>query len=326
MNIKARMYWCLMCCAFLTLPLPAVAKEMPYPIRPLRLIVPFAPGGSADVPARLLANALTNQMGQQIVVDNRSGAGGIIAAETVAKAQADGYTILLGSIGMLTIIPNLKKSLSYNPDIDFLPVSMLSATPTIIVVHPKLGVQSVRELISLANSKPGAISFGSSGTGSSTHLSGELFKSMAKVDLAHVPYKGAALAVLDLVSGQILLGFDTLASLAHVRSGRLKALAISTSNRSVLLPDVPTVAESGVPGYETSSWNGVMLPASTSKEIANRLYMEIVKAIAIPDVRDRMQANGNTPRSSTPLEFKKFIGEERMRWGKLIKEANIQVE
>jgi tripartite-type tricarboxylate transporter receptor subunit TctC len=297
-----------------------------YPSKPVRLIVPFAPGGSADVPARLLATALTASMGQQMVVDNRAGASGILAGDITAKAQPDGYTVLLGSIGMLTIIPNLKKSLPYDPEISFVPVSMLTATPTIVVVNPKLGASNLKELIALAKARPGAISFGSSGNGSSTHLSGELFKAMAGVQLTHVPYKGAALAVVDLLGGQIMVGFDTLASLAHVKAGRLKALAISTATRSPMLPDVPTVAEAAVPGYETSSWNGIVLPAGTPKAIVSRLNAEINKALAIADVRDRMQANGNTPTPTTAEAFGSLIRQERARWGKVIREANIVVE
>jgi tripartite-type tricarboxylate transporter receptor subunit TctC len=265
-------------------------------------------------------------MGQQMVVDNRAGASGILAGDLTAKAQADGYTLLLGSIGMLTILPNLKKSLPYDPEKSFVPVSLLTATPTIVVVHPKLGANTLMELITLAKAKPGTISFGSSGNGSSTHLSGELFKAMAGVDLIHVPYKGAAPAVVDLLAGQILLGFDTLASLAHVKAGRLKALAISTAARSPLLPDVPTVAEAGVPGYETSSWNGIVLPAGTPKSIVLRLNAEIFKALAIADVRDRMQANGNTPKPTTPEAFGAIIRQERARWGKVLRDAGIQVE
>jgi tripartite-type tricarboxylate transporter receptor subunit TctC len=297
-----------------------------YPNKPIRLIVPFAPGGSADVPARILANALTSSMGQQVVVDNRAGASGILAGELAAKALPDGHTILLGSIGMLTILPNLKKSLPYDPEKSFAAVSMLTATPTIVVVNPKLGANTLKDLIALAKAKPGTISFGSSGNGSSTHLSGELFKSMAGVDLVHVPYKGAALAVVDILAGQIMLGFDTLAALAHVKAGRLKALAISTSTRSPLLPEVPTVAEAGVPGYETSSWNGIVLPAGTPRAIVSRLNAETLKALAVPDVRERMQANGNTPSPTTPEAFGSFIRQERARWGKVIRDARIQVE
>ena len=298
----------------------------PYPVKPIRMIVSSGAGGGLDFVSRLVAAPMSESMGQSVVVDNRAGASGILAGEITAKAQPDGYTVLLGSIGMLTIIPNLKKSLPYDPEKHFAPVSMLTATPTIVVVNPKLGANNLKELIALAKAKPGAISFGSSGNGSSTHLSGELFKAMAGVQLTHVPYKGAALAVVDLLGGQIMVGFDTLASLAHVKAGRLKALAISTATRSPMLPDVPTVAEAAVPGYETSSWNGIVLPAGTSKVVVSRLNAEINKALAIAEVRERMQANGNTPTPTTPEAFAGLIRQERARWGKVIREANIVVE
>ncbi len=304
----------------------AAHAAVTYPAKPIRLIVPFSPGGGSDVPARLLATALTASMGQQVVVDNRAGAGGILAGELTARAVPDGYTVLLGSIGMLTIIPNFKKSLPYDSEKSFSPVSLLTATPTIVVVHPRLGANSLKELIALAKAKPAAISFGSSGNGSSTHLSGELFKAMAGVDLIHVPYKGAAPAVVDLLAGQILVGFDTLSSLAHVKAGRLKALAISTATRSPLLPDVPTIAEAAVPGYETSSWNGIVVPAGTPQAIVSKLNAEILKALALAEVRERMQANGNTPLGSTPEAFGNHIRQERARWGKLIRDANLRVE
>ncbi len=319
--------WIGVFCAFAATSISAYAADTAqYPTKPVRLIVPFAPGGGTDIPARLLASALSASLGQQFVVDNRAGAGGILAGELVARAPADGCTLLHGSIGMLTIIPNFKKNLPYDAQKDFAPVSRLTAAPTVIVVHPKLGVNHLKELIALAKAKPGTISFGSSGTGSSTHLSGELFKSMAGVNLNHVPYKGAALAVIDLLAGQIMLGFDTLSALTHVKAGRLKALAISTATRSPLLPEVPTVAEAAIPGYETSSWNGIMVPVATPKAIVTRLNTEILKAVALPDVRERMQVNCNTPVTTTPEAFGDFIRQERTRWGKVIRDANIQVE
>ncbi len=324
-NIPMKKLWL----AALVATAPALAQSQQvaaYPTKPLRLIVPFAAGGGTDIPARLLAGAMSASMGQQVVVDNRAGAAGILAGEMAAKAAPDGYTLLHGSIGMLTIIPNFKKSLPYDPEKSFVPVSLVAATPTLVVVHPKLGVNNLKELIALAKAKPGTISFGSSGTGSSTHLSGELFKSMAGVNLTHVPYKGAALAVVDLVAGQIMLGFDTLSSLAYVKSGRLKALAISTATRSPLLPDVPTVAEAALPGYETSSWNGIMAPAGTPVAMVARLNAEIVKALGLADVRERMLVNGNTATPSTPDVFGAFMRAERVRWAKVIREANIQVE
>jgi tripartite-type tricarboxylate transporter receptor subunit TctC len=304
----------------------AAAATVGYPVKPIRLIVPFTPGGSTDIPARGVANALSASLGRQVVVDNRAGSAGIIAGELVAKAQPDGYTLLMGSIGMLTVIPNLRSSLPYDPQKSFAPVSMVSKTPTIIVAHPSLPANSLKELIALARAKPGTLSFGSPGMGSSSHLCGELFKAMLGIDLVHVPYKGAAPAVSDLLGGQVLLLFDTMASLPHIKAGKLKPLAISTATRSPLLPDVPTIAEAAIPGFETVSWNGILVPAGTPKEIVARLNAEIVKALTNPELRERLEASSYIPKSSTPEEFGTFIGQERAKWGKVIRQANIRVE
>lgn len=304
----------------------AAAGESEYPVRPIRLIVPFTPGGSTDVPARGVANALTTSLGKQVVVDNRAGAAGVMAGELVSKAAPDGYTLLMGSIGMLAVLPNLRKSLPYDPQKSFAAVSMVSNTPTIIVAHPSLHVNSLRELIALAKAKPGTVSFGSPGFGSSSHLCGELFKAMAGVELNHVPYKGAAPAVTDLLGGQILLLFDTMASLPHIKAGRVKALAISTATRSPLLPDVPTVAEAALPGFETVSWNGIVVPAGTPRSIVLRLNSEIVKALNDPDLRERLESLSYIPRSSTPEAFGAFIGNERSKWAKVIRDAKIHAE
>lgn len=252
-----------------------------------------------------------------------AGAGGIVAGDLASKALPDGYTLLMGSIGMLTIIPNLRKSLPYDPRKSFAPVSMVSNTPTIIVAQSSLPVNSLKDLIALAKAKPGSLSFGSSGIGTSTHLTGELFKAMAGIDLNHVPYKGAAPAVIDLLGGQIALIFDTMASLPHVKAGRLKALAISTATRSPLLPDVPTVAEAALPGFETMSWNGILVPAGTPRKIVSLLNAEIVNALNDPELRAQLEAS-TFVKSSTPEEFGAFIEKERIRWAKVIRDARIQ--
>jgi tripartite-type tricarboxylate transporter receptor subunit TctC len=303
----------------------AVAAQADYPVKPIRLIVPFAPGGAADVPARGIANALTASLRRQVVVDNRAGAGGIVAGDLASKSLPDGYTLLMGSIGMLTIIPNLRKSLPYDPRKSFSPVSMVSNTPTIIVANASLPVNSLKDLIALAKAKPGSLSFGSSGIGTSTHLTGELFKAMAGIDLNHVPYKGAAPAVIDLLGGQIALIFDTMASLPHVKAGRLKALAISTATRSPLLPDVPTVAEAALPGFETMSWNGILVPAGTPRKIVSLLNAEIVNALNDPELRAQLETS-TFVKSSTPEEFGAFIEKERIRWAKVIRDAHIQID
>ncbi len=302
----------------------AMAAPLDYPNKPVRLIIPFAAGGATDVVGRALAAALSKQMGQQFVVDNRPGAGGILAGTVVAKASADGYTLLMGSIGMLSIGPNLRNDLPYNIQESFLPVAWVSATPNIIVAHPSLKVHNLRELIALAKAEPAKISFGSSGAATSTHLSGELFQAMAGVKLLHVPYRGGSQALADLLAGQIPLMFDTMSAVSAVRSGKLKALAITSDRRSVLLPDVPTVAEAGLPGYKTSSWNGIMVPAKTPREIIGKLNVEINRALATPEVQQSLAADGSEVRGGTPDEFARFIVEETQRWGKLIKDAGIK--
>jgi len=302
------------------------AADDAYPQRPIRLVVPFTPGGSTDVPARGVANALTASLGRQVVVDNRAGAAGIMAGELVAKAQPDGYTLLMGSIGMLAIVPHLRKSLPYDAQKSFSPVSMVTNTPTIIVVHPSLSVNTLQDLIALAKSKPGALGFGSPGIGSSAHLTGELFKALTGAQLNHVPYKGAAPAAADLLGGQIMILFDTMATLPYIRTGRVRALAISTATRSAVLPEVPTIAEAAVPGFETMSWNGIVAPAGTPRAIILRLNAEIVRALDDPAMRERLAVASYIPRSSTPEFFGAFIERERARWGRVIRDANIRVD
>jgi tripartite-type tricarboxylate transporter receptor subunit TctC len=304
----------------------AGAARAAFPDRPIRLVVPFAAGGATDVIGRAVAQAMSRSMGQQIVIDNRPGAGGVIAGTFVANSPPDGYTLLLGSIGMLAIGPNLRHDTPYNVATSFAPVSLLSATPNLIVVHPSLQVDNLRQLIDLAKANPGKIAFGSSGLATSTHLSGELFQAMAGVKLVHVPYKGGAQALSDLMAGQIRLMFDTMASVPAIKAGKLKALAITSDKRTPLLPDVPTVQEAGLPGYHTSSWNGLMAPAATPRAVVDRLNQEVLKALAQPDVRRALTADGSEVTGSTPEEFGHTIAEETRRWGKLIRDAGIHVE
>ncbi|MES2975415.1 MAG: tripartite tricarboxylate transporter substrate binding protein [Pseudomonadota bacterium] len=300
---------------------PALAD---YPDKPIRLIIPFAAGGATDVVGRALANAMSRNMGQQVVVDNKPGAGGILAGTLLVKAPPDGYTILMGSIGMLSIGPNLRSDLPYSIKDSFVPVAQVSATPNIIVAHPSLKANNLRELIAQAKAEPGKIPFGSSGPATSTHLSGELFQAMAGVKLVHVPYKGGAQALNDLLAGQIPLMFDTMSAVQSVKAGKLKAFGITSDKRSPLLPDVPTVAEAGLPGYKTSSWNGIMAPAGTPREVVARLNAEINKALSSPDVQKSLAADGSETRGGTAEEFGRFIADETQRWGKLIKDAGIK--
>lgn len=303
---------------------PIAAAPADYPNKPVRLIIPFAAGGATDVVGRAIAAALSKQMGQQVVVDNRPGAGGILAGSVVAKSPADGYTLLMGSIGMLSIGPNLRTDLPYSVQDSFLPVALVSATPNIIVAHPSLKANSLKELMALAKAEPAKIAFGSSGPATSTHLSGELFQSMSGVKLLHVPYRGGSQALADLLAGQIPLMFDTMSAVSAVRTGKLKAFAITSDRRSPLLPDVPTVAEAGLPGYKTSSWNGIMAPAKTPREVIAKLNAEINRALATPEVQQSLAGDGSETRGGTPEEFSRFILEETQRWGKLIKEAGIK--
>ena len=308
-------------CLALTLLAPAFAE---YPEKPVRLIVPFAAGGATDVVGRALAAAMSKSMGQQVVVDNKPGAGGILAGTLLVKAPADGYTLILGSIGMLSIGPNLRSDLPSSIKDNFVPVAQVSATPNLIVAHPSLKANNLLELIALAKAEPDKIAYGSSGPATSTHLSGELFQAMAGVKLMHIPYKGGSQALNDLLAGQIPLMFDTMSAVQSVKAGKLKAFAITSERRSNLLPDIPTVAEAGLPGYKTSSWNGVLVPTGTSREIVSRLNTEVNKALASPEVQKSLAADGSETRGGTADEFGRFIVDETQRWGKLIKAAGIK--
>ncbi|RYX95393.1 MAG: tripartite tricarboxylate transporter substrate binding protein [Comamonadaceae bacterium] len=310
--------------AAMAMAMTATLAHADFPDRPIRLVVPFAAGGATDVVARALAAAMSKNLGQQIVIDNRPGAGGILAGNLVAKAPADGYTLLVGSIGLLSLSPNLRSDLPYNPQDSFAPVVLVSATPNLIVANPQLKANNLRELVALAKASPGKIAFASSGQATSTHLSGELFQSMAGIELVHVPYKGGAPALNDLLAGQVLLMFDTMSAVPSVKAGKLRALAITGATRSPLLPDVPTVAEAGLPGYATSSWNGLVAPAGTPAAVIAKLNAEANRALAQADVQKALTADGSEPRGGTAAEFGQFIGAETRRWGNLIKSAGIK--
>lgn len=305
--------------------LARAAEAMDYPIRPIKLIVPFAPGGGNDTIARTIAQRLSASLGQPVVVDNRAGAGGVLGAEMAARAAPDGYTLFLGGVGSHAINPNLQRQLPYDPIKDFAPVSLLASAPLVIVVHPSVQASSVRELIALARAKPGALNYASNGNGSSSHLAAAMFESMTATRMVHVPYKGLAPALTDLLSGQVQLMFSSVvAILPHVHAGKLKALAVTSSKRLPLVPDVPTVAESGVPGYETSSWYGILAPAGTPHEIVARLNMEIVRAVHDPQVAKALANDGAIPIGGSPEEFAAHMRAELDRLGKVIREAHIE--
>ena len=287
--------------------------------------MPFAPGGGVDFTARILAQKLTDSWGQQAVVDNRPGAGGIRGTELVAKSAPDGYTLLMGSIGSVSINPGLYRKLPYDPVKDFAPVTQIGFVPNIVVVHPSLPVKSIRELIALARANPGALVYGTGGSGTSNHLSGELFKTMARIEIRHVPYKVGAQATSDLIGGQLSVMFDNFpTSLPHVRAGKLRALAVTSAVRSGAAPDVPTVAESGLPGYEIIGWVGVLAPAATPKEMLNKLNADIAKALQLSDLKEKFANLGAEAGSSTPEQFAAFIQSEIAKWGKVIKDAGIE--
>jgi tripartite-type tricarboxylate transporter receptor subunit TctC len=304
---------------------PALAQE--YPAKSVRLVIPFAPGGSNDILGRLIAARLSETLGQQVVPDNRPGAGGSIGAELAAKAAPDGYTLLIGHIGTLAVNPTLYRKLGYNPTTDFQPVSLIAKVPNIMVVHPSLPVRSVKDLIALARAKPGALVYGSGGSGGAGHLATEYFRLMAKIDLVHVPYKGTGPALIDLLAGQTQLVFAGVPGIGgHVRAGKLRPLGVSTATRLAVFPDLPTIAEAGVPGYEATQWYGILAPAGTPRTIVERLNREIVSGLKSKQVHDRLIADGSEPFGSTPEAFSAFIKTEIARWAPVIKAAGIRAE
>ncbi len=303
------------------------SAQSDYPTRPIRMVVPFPPGGPTDIVARPLAQKLSENLGQQVIVDNRGGAGGTIGADQVAKSAPDGYTLLMGTVGTQAINVSLYQKLPYDPNKDLAPVTLVAAAPVALVVHPSVAVGSVADLLALAKSKPGTLTFGTAGSGTPGHLSGEIFKSMTGAQITHVPYKGSAPAVADLIGGQIALMFDPVQSvLAHVKSGKVKAIAVSGAKRSGVLPEVPTIAESGVPGYETTAWWGIAVPAKTPEAIVKRLHAEIAKALQAPQVRARMQEIGIEPVGLGPAEFAAFQQAEIAKWGKAVKDSGAKVD
>ncbi|GJG98494.1 tripartite tricarboxylate transporter substrate binding protein [Cupriavidus pauculus] len=307
--------------------LPAFANAAPedtYPDKPVRIVVPFAAGGSTDVVARILAEKLQEQFKQPFVVDNRAGASGNIGAELVAKSPADGYTLLMGATGILSINDHLYSKLNYNAAKDFAPVSYATENANILVVLPTMPAKDVASLVQLAKSKPGALSFASSGPGSSTHLSGELFKSMTGVNLMHVPYKGSTAALSDLLGGNVTMLFDNApSSINFVQQGKLRAIAVTSRKRIPGLPNVPTLDEAGVKGYESLSWSGVVAPVATPRGIVLKLNRAIDAILKSPDVKAKLVQLGVEPVGGSPEDFARLIQSEHEKWGKVIKSANI---
>ena len=298
-----------------------------WPGKPIRLIVPFPPGGGNDILARTVGRKLTEAVAQQVVIDNRGGAGGNIGAETAAHAVADGYTLFLGGIGSHGTNPGLQAKLPYDPVRDFAPITLIASAPLIVVVHPSLPVKSIAELVQYAKARPGQLNFASSGGGSIAHLAPEMLNAMAHVKLTHVPYKGTAPALVDLLSGQVQLMMNSAVSmLSQLRGGKLRAIAATGARRLAALPELPTVAESGVPGYEVASWYGLLAPAQTPRAIVDRLNREVVAILRQPEVRDRLAADGAEAVGNSPEEFAAHIRRELARWAAVIKAAGIRPE
>ena len=306
---------------------PATAFAQAYPTKPVTIIVPFAAGGTTDILARIIGQALTTELGQSVIVDNRAGAGGNIGGGIAAKAPADGYTLFMGTVGTHAINASLYKKMPFDPVKDFASLSRVANVPNLLVANPAQPFKSVKELIAYAKANPGKLNFGSSGSGSSIHLSGELFKSMAKVDMVHVPYKGSAPAVTDLLGNQIGIMFDNMPSaIQHVRSGKLVPLAVTTAKRSPELPNVPTIAEAGVPGYEATSWFGMFAPADTPAPVLAKLNTALVKVLNQADVKKKINDQGAEAMSETPEQFAAFIKTESVKWGKVVKESGASLD
>jgi len=297
-----------------------------FPNKPIRMVVPFAPGGPTDIVGRAIAQRMTETFGQTVIVDNRAGAGGVVGADLVAKAPADGYTVLLCSTGAIAINPGLMPNMPYDSVRDFAPLSLVVTIPYLLLVSASSPMHSVQAMIAAAKSRPGQLNFGSAGTGSTSHLAGELFKSMAKIDMVHVPYKGSAPAATDLIGGQLHTMFDAVAvALPLVRGGKLRALGISTVKRSQLVPDVPTIAEAGVPGYEVATWHGICAPAGTPRPVVTTLNHAIVKAVHHPETKQRLVSIGADVVGSTPDAFARFIRSELEKWSRIIKASGASV-
>ena len=301
------------------LPLGASAQAA-FPSKALTLVVPFSAGGTTDILARVVGQYMSKDLGQPVIIDNRAGAGGNIGAQLVARAAPDGYTLLMGTVGTHAINQSLYKKMAFDPIKDFAPISRVALVPNLLVANPSQPFKTVKEMIAYAKANPGKLTFASSGSGSSIHLSGEMFQQMAGVEMQHIPYKGSAPALTDLLGGQTAIMFDNMPSaIGHVRAGKLRAIAVTTPNRSPALPNVPTIAESGVPGYSATSWFGILAPAGTPAPVIARLNASILKALADPDVKKKLAEQGAEPHGEKPEQFAEFIRSETEKWGKTVK-------
>ena len=307
--------------------LPPTAHAQNWPARTIRFIAPFPPGGGTDLNARMIAPRLSIALGQQVIVENRPGAGGMLGTELVAKSPPDGYNMVIATIGPISINPSLYSKMPYDPVKDLAPVAYTGEVPNGLVVHPALPVKTVKELIALARQRPHELNFGSSGNGAGDHLAGEMLKVMAGIHMTHVPYKGGAPAMVDLLAGNIQLIFATLATgIPYIKSGKARALAMAAPTRFALLPDVPTVAEAGVPGFSVINWAGLFMAAGTPRPVIDRMNSEVQKILAAPEVKQKLLEMGLVAGSNTPEQFASFIQAETVKWAKIIKLANIKIE
>jgi|SRR5688572_9826214 len=304
---------------------PAAAQQ--YPVRAVRMLVGFSPGGGTDIVGRIVAQRLGESLGQQIIVDNRPGATSMLAAELTARAAPDGYTLMMGHIAALAILPSLVSKMPYDAAKDFAPITLAAIGPNLLVVHPSIPARNVKELVALARHRPGQLQFASPGSGSVQHLAGELFKLQARVDMLHVPYKGSGQSIVDLLAGHVHMNFDSVPPvLGHVRQGKLRALAVTSAQRSALLPGIPTVNESGIPGFDMSTWWGLVAPAAVTKEIVARLHLETTKVLQLPDVKERLAKVGAEPGGDRPEQFAAFIRSETEKYARIVREAKIKIE
>jgi tripartite-type tricarboxylate transporter receptor subunit TctC len=297
-----------------------------YPVKPIRMIVPFPPGGPADIASRVIAKKLSEALGQQMILENRSGAGGTIGLEVASKSNADGYTLVLGSLSTLSIAPIFNRNLSYDPVKSFAPICLIASSPSVLVINPSIPAASLRELIDLAKAKPGQLNFGTNGNGTIPHMAAEMFKTLAGVDIVHVPYKGVGLAANDLIAGQIQLLFTVSSGLEpYLRAGKLRALAVAGNKRLATLPDVPTTAEAGLPGLETGTWFGLMAPRGTPPDVVQRLHAETIRALAAGDVRDALSQQAFELLGNSPDQFAEFIGSEIDKWARVVKTSGVKL-
>ncbi len=298
-----------------------------YPSKAIRVVVPFAAAGTTDIVARAVGAEMTKAWGQSVLVENRPGAGGNLGSDIVAKAAPDGYTLLVGAVSPQAINVSLYPDIPYNVMRDFEHISLLAAVPNVLEVHPSVPVRTVKELIDYAKARPGQLSYASSGSGTSIHLSAELFKSMTGTEMVHVPYKGSAPAVIDLLAGRVQLMFDNLpSSLSQIKAGKLRAIAVTSARRAATLPDIPTIAEAGLPGYEATSWFGMHAPAKTPRDIIGKIHGTVSRALKSPDMHERLTSQGAEPVGNTPEEFSAFVQAEIQKWAKVVKASGAKID